>query len=161
MTVPIVTMLVETMSVATMPVATMPIATMPVETMPVEIQMLAWSIALGLAQVLFAATLMTRQRGLKWNASARDGEARPLTGVAARVDRASKNFLETFPFFAAAVLAVVVSQRGDADTAFGAQVYFWARLAYLPIYAAGIPYLRTLVWAASLWGLLQLLWALF
>ena len=129
--------------------------------MTIEIQMLAWSVALGLVHVLLAAALMTRQRGMQWNASARDGEAKPLTGVAARVERASKNFLETFPFFAAVVLAVAVSGRMNADTALGAQVYFWARLAYLPIYAAGIPYLRSLAWTVSLWGLLQLLWALF
>ncbi|MEO6103350.1 MAG: MAPEG family protein [Pseudoxanthomonas sp.] len=127
----------------------------------IEIQMLAWSIALGLAHVLLGAALMTQQRGLKWNASARDGQAAPLTGVAARVDRGLKNFLETFPFFVAAVLAVVLTQRADADTALGAQLYFWARLAYVPVYAAGIPYLRTLVWAVSIWGLLKVLLALF
>jgi uncharacterized MAPEG superfamily protein len=32
---------------------------------------------------------------------------------------------------------------------------------YLPIYLIGIPYLRTVVWAISLWGILQLLEALF
>lgn len=68
---------------------------------------------------------------------------------------------ETFPFFAAAVLAVVLTQRASPETALGAQVYFWARLAYVPLYAAGVPYARTLVWAASIWGLLQVLWALF
>ncbi len=129
--------------------------------MTIEIKMLAWTVALGLFHVLLGAMLMTRQRGMKWNASARDGEAKPLVGAAARVDRGLRNFLETFPFFVAVVLAVVVTQRTSADTALGAQVYFWARLAYLPIYAAGIPYLRSLVWAVSLWGLLQLLWALF
>jgi len=129
--------------------------------MSIEIQMLAWSIALGLAHVLLGAGLMTRQRGMKWNASARDGEPKPLTGVAARVERATRNFLETFPFFAAAVLAVVVTERTGSESALGAQVYFWARLAYLPIYAAGIPYLRSLAWAVSLWGLLQVLWVLF
>ena len=129
--------------------------------MTVEIQMLAWSIALGLVQILLVATLMTHQRGLKWNTGARDGQANPLSGVAARMERASRNFLETFPFFAAAVLAVVLTQRTSPETALGAQVYFWARLAYVPLYAAGIPYVRTLVWAVSLWGLLQVLWALF
>ena len=129
--------------------------------MTIEIKMLAWTVALGLFHVLLGAMLMTRQRGMKWNASARDGEAKPLVGAAARVDRGLRNFLETFPFFVAVVLAVVVTQRTSADTALGAQVYFWARLAYLPIYAAGIPYLRSLVWAVSLWGLLQLLWGLF
>lgn len=126
-----------------------------------ELRMLACAIALGLAYLVLAATLVTAQRGLKWNASARDGEAAPLTGIAARVDRAFRNYLETFPLFAAAVLAVVVSGRTSADTALGVQLYFWARVAYLPIYAAGIPYLRTAVWAVSLWGLLQVLWALF
>ncbi len=129
--------------------------------MPIEIQMLAWSIALGLLQVALGATLVTRQRGMKWNASARDGQPQPLTGAAARAERALRNFLETFPFFAAAVLAVVVTQRTSAETALGAQLYFWARLAYVPIYLAGIPYLRSLVWVVSVWGLLQVLWALF
>ena len=128
--------------------------------MPIELKMLAWSIALGLVHVLLGAALTTRQRGLGWNVGARDAALPPLTGVAARVDRALRNFLETFPFFAAAALAVVVLERGAATTALGAQCYFWARLAYVPVYAAGIPYLRTVIWGVSLWGLLQLLWAL-
>ena len=129
--------------------------------MAIEIKWLAWSIALGLAYVLIAATLGTQQRGLKWNASNRDGELKPLMGAAARAARANANFLETFPFFAAAVLAVVLTKTNTAHTAFGAELYFWARLAYLPIYIIGIPYLRTVVWAVSFWGLLQLLEALF
>ena len=128
--------------------------------MSIEIRMLAWSIVLGLAHVLIGATLGTRQRGLKWNAGPRDVTP-PLTGVAARVDRALRNFLETFPFFAAAVLAVVATQRGDAGTALGAQLYFWARLVYVPLYAAGIPYVRSLVWTVAMAGLVILLWALF
>jgi len=129
--------------------------------MSIELQMLAWSIALGIAHLLIAASLMTRQRGVRWNASARDGTPEPLTGVAARVDRAWRNFLETFPLFAAAVLAVGLAGRGNDDTALAAQLYFWARLVYVPVYAAGIPYLRSAVWAVSLWGMLKLLWALF
>ena len=128
--------------------------------MPIELKMLAWSVALGLVHVLLGAALTTHQRGLRWNVGARDAVLPPVTGVAARVDRALRNFLETFPFFAAAVLAVVVLERGDASTALGAQGYFWARLAYVPLYAAGVPCLRTVVWGVSLWGLLQLLWAL-
>jgi len=128
--------------------------------MAIEIKWLAWSIALGLAYVLIAATLATQQRGLRWNASNRDGELKALTGAAARAARANGNFLETFPFFAAAVLAVVLTKTNTAHTAFGAELYFWARLAYLPIYIIGIPYLRTVVWAVSFWGLLQLLEAL-
>jgi uncharacterized MAPEG superfamily protein len=129
--------------------------------MGVEMQMLVWAVALGLMQLLLAATLGTQQRGLGWNAGARDGEAKPLTGVAARVDRALHNFLETFAFFAVAVLAIVATQRGNAQTALGAQIYLWARVAYVPVYAAGIPYLRTLIWAASMIGLIMVLRPLF
>ncbi len=126
-----------------------------------ELRFLGWSISLGLGYVFIAAGLATHQRGLLWNASNRDGEPKPLTGAAARAARANRNFLETFPFFAAAVLAVVAAKQNTDHTALGAQLYFWARVAYLPIYIVGIPYLRTLVWAASLWGLLQVVEALF
>jgi len=126
-----------------------------------DLKMLAWSVYLGLAYVFIAAGLGTAQRGLKWNASNRDEEPIKLTGMAARAARANRNFLETYGFFVAAVLAVGVAGRNTAHTALGAEIYVWARLIYLPIYVAGIPYLRTLVWAASLWGLLQVLEALF
>jgi len=129
--------------------------------MSVELTMLAWSVALGFVYVFLAALLGTQQRGLKWNASNRDGEPQPLTGFAARASRANKNFLETFGFFAAAVLAVAVAQHTTPHTALGAKIYFWSRLAYLPIYVIGIPYLRTAVWALSFWGILQVLEALF
>ena len=125
--------------------------------MPVELKMLGWSVCLGLGYVLIAAGLATRERGLLWNAGNRDGQQKPLTGAAARAGRASRNFLETFPFFAAAVLALSVQKLNTPHTALGAELYFWARAAYLPIYIAGVPYIRTLVWAVSLWGLLQVL----
>ncbi|HZX71777.1 MAG TPA: MAPEG family protein [Rhodanobacter sp.] len=128
--------------------------------MPNELTWLAWAIVLGLVYVLVAAALGTWQRGLKWNVGNRDGEPKPLTGWAARAQRANRNFLETFALFAAAVLAVVLAHKSGASSALGAQIYFWARVVYLPVYVVGIPYLRTLVWAASLWGILQLLEAL-
>ncbi|MCD9045857.1 MAPEG family protein [Luteimonas sp. MHLX1A] len=126
-------------------------------TLPLEIRMLAWAVLLGLGQLFLAAAVMTRQRGMRWNAGPRDGEPPPLSGVGARLDRAWRNYLETFGFFAAAVLAVVATGRGDAGTALGAQLYFWARVAYVPLYAAGIPYLRSLVWAVSVAGILMVL----
>lgn len=128
--------------------------------MSIEIRMLAWAVLLGIVQLLLAAALVTAQRGMKWNASARDAPQAPPAGVAGRLDRALRNFLETFPFFAAAAVAVVAMDRGSAHTALAAQLYFWARLVYVPLYAAGVPYVRSLVWAVSLWAILQLVWAL-
>ncbi len=125
--------------------------------MSVELQMLGWSVCLGLLYLVVAASLSTQQRGLTWNAGNRDGEVKPLIGVAARADRAYRNFLETFPFFAAAVLAVVAQGSGKGHSAMGAELYFWARLVYLPVYIVGIPYLRTAVWAVSIAGVVMLL----
>lgn len=128
--------------------------------MGIEIQMLGWAIVLGLVQVMIATGAVTRERGLAWNASARDGVPTPPGPLAARLQRAQANFLETFPFFAAAVLAVVLTQRQDSTTALAVQLYFWARLVYVPLYAAGIPYVRSLVWVVSMLGIVLLLWRL-
>jgi uncharacterized MAPEG superfamily protein len=128
--------------------------------MPTELKMLAWSILLGLVYVVVASVLVGSRRGLKWSAGNRDTGNEPLTGPPARAQRASANFMETFPFFAAAVLAVMVLERQSPQTALATQLYFWARLAYLPVYVIGIPYLRTAIWLVSLWGILQLVWVL-
>jgi uncharacterized MAPEG superfamily protein len=129
--------------------------------MSIELKILAWSIVLGLVHILLAASLSTAQRGVLWNTGPRDGVPAPLTGLAGRLDRASHNFLETFVFFAAAVLMLAFLQKGDDHTALGAQVWFWARVAYLPVYAIGIPFLRTAVWTVALVGLVMVVSALF
>lgn len=125
-----------------------------------ELSVLAWSVVLGLVHIGVAAAAVTHQRGLAWNVSARDGAAAPLDGVAARLTRAQANFFETFPLFAALVLGVVVAGKADAQTLLGAQVYLCARIVYLPLYAFGIPYVRTLAFGAAVWGMLVLLRAL-
>ena len=129
--------------------------------MTTELCMLVWSVVLGLMQIALAATCSVGQRGLGWAASARDEVKPPLSGIGGRLDRARANFLETFPLFVAVVLAAHLLQRHDSMTVLGAQLYFWARLAYVPAYAAGIPYLRTLIWAASIAGIVLVLAALF
>ncbi|TPG07265.1 hypothetical protein EAH88_12485 [Rhodanobacter glycinis] len=129
--------------------------------MTTELCMLMWSVVLGLLQVAIAATCSIGQRGLDWAASPRDEVKPPLSSIGGRLDRARANFLETFPLFAAAVLLAHLLQRHDNLTVLGAQLYFWARLAYVPVYAAGIPYLRTLVWTVSIIGIVLLLAALF
>jgi uncharacterized MAPEG superfamily protein len=123
--------------------------------------MLMWSVVLGLVQVALAATCTVGQRGLGWAASPRDEAKPPLGGIGGRLQRASANFLETFPFFVAVVLAAQLLQRHGQLTVLGAQLYFWARVAYVPAYAAGIPYLRTLIWAASMVGIVLVLAATF
>ncbi len=117
-------------------------------------------IILGLVHVLLAGALVTASRGASWNASNRDGVPPPVPVHASRAERASHNFLETFPFFAAALVCAIAVGRDGYLVQTGAQIYFWARLAYLPVYVIGIPYLRSLVWAVALAGLLMVVVAL-
>jgi uncharacterized MAPEG superfamily protein len=68
--------------------------------------------------------------------------------------------METFPFFAAAVIAASVIGRSNALTVWGSQLYFWARVLHAPLYWLGVPGLRSLVWLASIVGLAMILVAL-
>ena len=123
--------------------------------------LLGLTILLGLFHVTLASTLGTMSRGSRWNAGNRDGEPPPLGTHAARAARASSNFLETFAFFAAALVCAIAMNRAGDRAVLGAQLYFWARVAYLPIYLIGIPYVRSLVWAVSLVGMLIVVSVLF
>jgi len=75
-----------------------------------------------------------------------------LTGVAGRLERALQNFVETFPLFAAAVLIVHVTATHSWMTEWGVQLYFWARVAHLALYAAGVFLLRSLAWNVAALG---------
>ena len=129
--------------------------------LPVEFTMLGLAMALGLFQIFIASQAANRSRGLAWNVGARDKAPPPVGAVAGRLDRALKNFLETFPFFAVAVLAANATNRFGWMTLVGTQLYLAARIVYVPIYAAGIPVIRTVVWLISIIGLILTLAALF
>jgi uncharacterized MAPEG superfamily protein len=123
----------------------------------IEIQMLCWSVVLGLVQLVVATTMATKDQGRAYNISPRDLPPPPVTVLTGRFQRAFSNFRETFVYFAVAVLIVTLLNKTNATTALGAQLYFWARLVYVPVYAAGIPVARTVVWTASVVGLVMVL----
>lgn len=125
--------------------------------MSIELKMLLYAIILLLLQLVLQTIAGIAQNGLGWALSARD-EDPEISGYAGRFERAFYNMLETFPVFAAIVLMVEVTESWNTLTALGAQVYFWSRVAYLPIYVAGIPVIRTLVWAASVVGMCMVAW---
>ncbi len=124
-----------------------------------ELALLAWSIVLGLVHAVATGQFTTLQHGLRYGMSPRD-EQRPVTGIGARVQRAFANYMQTFPFFAAAVLIAHVAGRHSWLTVVGAQLYFWARLAYVPLYAAGIPVVRTVAFLIAMVGIVLILIAL-
>ena len=122
--------------------------------------MLALAVVLGLVQIVAASHSASLQRGYRWTASPRDEPTPPLRGVAGRLDRALRNFLETFPLFVAAVLAAHVSETHNALTEWGARLYLWGRVAYVPLYVAGIPLVRSLVWNVATIGIMLFVVAL-
>ena len=125
--------------------------------MTTELTLLAWTLVLALVQIMLTANLRTAETGIQYNASARDGEAPPPRPVTARLQRAQANLFETLPLFIGAVLiAHVAGSEGDL-TLWGCWMYLVARIVYIPLYAAGIPYVRSLVWLVSLAGLVMVL----
>lgn len=75
------------------------------------------------------------------------------TAFAGRADRTAHNTLENFILFTALALTAHVAGINDPRVLLGAQVFFWARLAFIPVYYIGIPYVRTGVWLVSIAGL--------
>ena len=126
--------------------------------MPTELKFLAASIILGLVHLIAASHLISFQRGYRWTASNREEPVPPLHGLANRVDQATANFLETFPFFAALVLAIFFTNRQGSLSVWGAHFYFWGRCGYLLAAALGYGLMRSMLfWNTALAGLALLL----
>ena len=126
--------------------------------MSTELTMLAWGCVLALAHIFIAVRFKTRQYGTKWNMGARDEALPSPEPIVGRLARAQANFFETFPIAAAAILIVELTDRGNALTAIGAITWLAARVVYLPLYAAGIAKVRTLVFLISVAGIALILW---
>ncbi len=128
--------------------------------MAVELKILALGALLLVVHIFTATRFKTAQYGRKWNVGARDEVLPPPTPLAGRTIRAQANFEETFPIAIVALLGVVLANRTSATTALGGWIWLGARIAYLPLYAAGVPVIRTIVFVISMVGLAMVLWPL-
>jgi uncharacterized MAPEG superfamily protein len=117
-----------------------------------ELMLLVWAVALTVVQMLVAVTGAFMQVGLPTLVGNRENFP-VLKGWAGRADRAHANMLQNLALFAALVLVAVVSGKTNDATLLGAQLFFWARVAYAAVYLIGLPWLRTGVWFASVIGL--------
>jgi uncharacterized MAPEG superfamily protein len=79
------------------------------------------------------------------------------SALAGRAERTARNTLENFVLFAAIALVAVVAGVKSPRVALGAEVFFWARVVYVPVYYAGIVYLRTVVWTVAIVGMAMML----
>lgn len=127
--------------------------------MTIELRMLLYACALAVVSVLIAIGGATLQVGLPTLAGNR-ADMPPVTGWAARAQRAHYNLLESLVLFVGLILVSAMTGRGNALTALGAELFVGARIAYLLVYLAGIPWLRTVCWLAGMAGLAMLFVAL-
>lgn len=128
--------------------------------MSIELKLLVWSVALTIVQAVVAVLGGMGQVGLPRLIGNRENMPE-LDGWAGRAARAHRNMIENLVLFAALVFVVQATGRANAMTALGAQLFFWGRLLYAPIYVAGIQWLRTGAWGVSIIGLLLILAQLF
>lgn len=128
--------------------------------MTTELMILGWTLVLALVQILLASAFRTSETGLPYNMGARDTQAPPMGKVTSRLQRAQANLFETLPLFAAAVLIANAGGHENSMTLLGAQLYLGARVLYVPLYACGIPLVRSLAWVASMAGLVMILVAI-
>ena len=128
--------------------------------MAIELKIAALGAVLLLVHIFAAGNLRTKQYGREWNVGARDDTMPPLNPVAGRLLRAQANFQETFPVAIVALLGVVIAGQTSALTALGGWIWLACRTIYLPLYAMGVPVVRTVVFGISIGGLGMVLWPL-
>ncbi|QQR39776.1 MAPEG family protein [Devosia rhizoryzae] len=122
--------------------------------MTVELTYVIWSAFLGLVYLGVQAMLFRLDFGFRYANTQRDIDPPPPNKWNKRGQRALANFLETYGVFLALALATELSGRSDNLTVWGAHIWFWARIAFLPAYFIDINQLRSSVWTISLIGLL-------
>jgi uncharacterized MAPEG superfamily protein len=130
------------------------------QVLSVESWALFGAMVLGLVHLTAASFTFKAQVGNAYTVGARDEGLKPER-IAGRLDRAQRNFLETFPIFVAAVLLLEHYDRtGSWLSVWGALLYLGGRVLFLPLYAAGLPWVRSFSWNIATLGLVMVMVAL-
>jgi len=124
--------------------------------MSFELTVLIWSVILTLVQMVIASIGVMIEVGLLAFVGNRERFPR-VTGWAGRAQRAHRNMLESLVLFAVLVLITEAVNANNWMTGLGSELFIAARLAYAIVYIAGVPWLRTAVWGASMAGLIVIL----
>lgn len=130
--------------------------------MMTDTQVLVWSAILTWLMLMTASALRTQgwtPGGIQRAFGNREGLSEP-TPLAGRADRAAKNMLENLVLFVALAAALHFAGKVSARSELGANLFFWGRIAFWPIYLAGIIYLRTAAWGVSIVGLAMMVAAM-
>ncbi len=114
-----------------------------------ELSILALYGLLVIITIVIQVLLAIPQVGLPYLATPRD-EGRELTGTAGRALRCLDNSVVAMALFAPAILILDAKTGFTSTTLLMAQIFLLARVAYLVVYLAGIPWVRTGIWAVGL-----------
>ncbi len=120
--------------------------------MTFELWILLCAALLGLVHMTAASFTFKAQVGNRYSVGARDENLQP-TGMAGRMHRAQQNFLETFAIYATCVVLVHLDNAYGSFSYWGSILYLGGRILFLPLYAAGVPWLRTFSWNLATLGL--------
>ena len=119
--------------------------------MPVELWVLVAAATLGLVHVSAASFAFKAQVGNAYSVGSRDENLKP-TGIAGRLQRAQNNFFETFAIFAVLVILAHLTNTYGGLSYWGSILYLIGRILFLPLYAWGIPWIRTFSWNIATFG---------
>ncbi len=121
--------------------------------MTIELLMLLYSTILLFVLIAIPATESILKNGVAAQASSRDSLPDP-TVFNKRAVRLRNNMLENMALFIPLVVIVTAVGGSSEQTAMGAQVFFYARLAHAVVYLGGWPWIRPLFWFAGVVGLI-------
>lgn len=123
--------------------------------MSFELQMVAGSVAILFALLVFQGTLVPLNQGFGWGLGSRDSK-QEYTDMQGRASRTVANHIEGMLLFVPLILVVELASLSSQLTVYGAGIYLVSRLAFAPLYLLGVPYLRSLVWGIALLGIMMI-----
>lgn len=118
-----------------------------------ELNYLVAVIALYFVMIAVQTFFTDKEHGIKHGVGARDNTV-DKTLMVQRSKRANANMVESLLIFIPLIFVAVIAERTNSMTALGAALFFWARVAFAPLYWFGVPWLRTGAWFIGIIGLI-------
>ncbi|MDH3475943.1 MAG: MAPEG family protein [Rhodospirillales bacterium] len=123
----------------------------------IELRLLVYTALVSLVVWVPYILAEIKTRGLVRAVGYPSGVVDDLPAWAQRNHRAHLNLVENLAPFAVLVLVAHVTGVSNGATVLGAQLFFWSRVVHIAVMIAGIPWVRTLAFAAGLLGNLIIL----
>ena len=111
------------------------------------------SVALFFVMIVVQALANIKHNGLGPLAGARD-ELKAPTFFLERAKRSNQNMIEAMVLFTPLALVAIVKGATGPNVVLGAALFFWGRAVFAPLYWFGVPWLRTVAWAVSIFGII-------